>query len=189
MIDPDDACTSQVSILKKVLLPAPLGPMMPRSSPSSTEKSMSELATMPPYRFDSPLATRIGSRRLPAFDAPYLRRGRLARRSDQPGRTLRSRQPRRHRWLDAWNGANRSAGPFNPPSTPRRRKHTSRTKMTPSARRQAGAHAEWTLQEIPQEQPDRSAHQRTEQSVPSPPITLWITSWPEVSKVNASGGM
>ena len=31
---PDVGGTSQVSILKKVVLPAPFGPMMPRSSPA-----------------------------------------------------------------------------------------------------------------------------------------------------------
>ena len=47
-IVPDVGCTSQVSILKKVVLPAPFGPMMPRTSPWSTEKSMSLLANTPP---------------------------------------------------------------------------------------------------------------------------------------------
>ncbi len=47
-IVPDVGGTSQVSILKKVLLPAPFGPMMPRSSPTLTVKSMSLLATRPP---------------------------------------------------------------------------------------------------------------------------------------------
>ena len=45
---PDVGGTSQVSILKKVDLPAPFGPMMPRSSPCFTVKSMSALASTPP---------------------------------------------------------------------------------------------------------------------------------------------
>ena len=47
-IEPDVGGTSQVSILKKVVLPAPFGPMMPRSSPCCTVKSMPSLATTPP---------------------------------------------------------------------------------------------------------------------------------------------
>ena len=45
---PAVGCVSQVSILKKVLLPAPFGPIMPRNSPCLTEKSMSLLASRPP---------------------------------------------------------------------------------------------------------------------------------------------
>ena len=45
---PDVGGTSQVSILKKVLFPAPFGPMMPRSSPRFIVKSMSALAITPP---------------------------------------------------------------------------------------------------------------------------------------------
>src|SRR6516165_1587056 len=48
MIRPDVGASSQVSILKNVLLPAPLGPMTPRNSPCSTEKLMSLLAMRPP---------------------------------------------------------------------------------------------------------------------------------------------
>jgi hypothetical protein len=40
--------TSQVSILKNVLLPAPFGPMTPRISPALTVKSMPSLAARPP---------------------------------------------------------------------------------------------------------------------------------------------
>jgi hypothetical protein len=45
---PDVGATSHVSILKKVDLPAPLGPMMPRISPRATLKSMSWFAARPP---------------------------------------------------------------------------------------------------------------------------------------------
>ena len=48
LILPALGATSQVSILKNVLFPAPFGPMMPRISPRSTEKSMSLLAARPP---------------------------------------------------------------------------------------------------------------------------------------------
>ena len=47
-IVPDVGGTSQVSILKKVVLPAPFGPITPRRSPWLTVKSMSLLATRPP---------------------------------------------------------------------------------------------------------------------------------------------
>ena len=40
--------TSQVSILKNVVLPAPFGPMMPRTSPAFTLKSTPSFATTPP---------------------------------------------------------------------------------------------------------------------------------------------
>src|SRR5215471_15238949 len=60
MIWPEVGGISQVSILKKVDFPAPFGPMIPRSSPRLTEKSMLLLATRPPYRFVNPLARKIG---------------------------------------------------------------------------------------------------------------------------------
>ena len=57
---PEVGGISQVSILKNVLLPAPLGPMMPRSSPCSTAKSMSLLATMPPNAWSGRAPRRTG---------------------------------------------------------------------------------------------------------------------------------
>ena len=74
-----------------------------------------------------------------------------------------------------------------PPMMPRRRK-------SPAARTQAEhelpgrAEPERGLQEVLQKQPDGGAEQRPEQRA-MPPIAVCITSWPEVSKVKASGGM
>ena len=48
LIGPNGAGRSPVRQLKKVDLPAPLGPMMPRSSPRSTAKSIPSLANTPP---------------------------------------------------------------------------------------------------------------------------------------------
>ena len=47
--------------LKRVLFPAPLGPMMLRISPSATVKEMSSLATSPPNRFVIPWTSRQGA--------------------------------------------------------------------------------------------------------------------------------
>src|SRR4029079_7980442 len=45
----------------KVVLPAPLGPMMACSSPRGTSSVMASLATMPPNRFDNPSICSSGS--------------------------------------------------------------------------------------------------------------------------------
>src|SRR5580765_1836135 len=46
---------------KRVVFPAPLGPMTPKISPSETEKSTPERASSPSYRFTSPSTSRTAS--------------------------------------------------------------------------------------------------------------------------------
>src|SRR5262245_63699366 len=60
MTCPDVGRISHVSILKNVLLPAPFGPMIARSSPCWTEKLMSLLATRPPNDLLNPRASSAG---------------------------------------------------------------------------------------------------------------------------------
>ena len=48
-----------VSILKKVLLPAPFGPIRQRSSPCRSAKSTPAMALTPPKRFSSARVSRI----------------------------------------------------------------------------------------------------------------------------------
>ena len=71
---------------------------------------------------------------------------------------------------------------------PRRRKQTSSTKTTPSTSFQAAPRPERRLQEILRKS-QTAAPTSGPNSVPAPPIAVCITSWPEVSKVKASGGM
>ena len=49
-IEPRLGFTRPVSTLKKVVLPAPLGPMMPWNSPSGTARSMLSSTTRSPKR-------------------------------------------------------------------------------------------------------------------------------------------
>src|SRR5436309_8317561 len=54
--------------LNRVVLPAPLGPTRPTASPASTPRESSDSATMPPKRFEIPVASRratSGSSSLP----------------------------------------------------------------------------------------------------------------------------
>src|SRR5260370_14148105 len=53
---------TRVTQLKKVLLPAPLGPMMARISPRGTVRLTLPTAVRPPKRMVSPSVRRIGSR-------------------------------------------------------------------------------------------------------------------------------
>src|SRR3972149_7819470 len=48
-----------VKTLKKVVLPAPLGPMIEAMWPSSSSKSSESSAVSPPNRFVTPLASRM----------------------------------------------------------------------------------------------------------------------------------
>src|SRR3989338_5133396 len=50
-----------VKTLKKVVLPAPLGPMMEAMCPSSSSKSSESSAVSPPNRFVTPLASRMAA--------------------------------------------------------------------------------------------------------------------------------
>src|SRR5260370_35756167 len=54
--------STPVTQLKRVLLPAPLGPMMARSSPRGTVRLTLPTAVRPPKRMVSPSVRRIGSR-------------------------------------------------------------------------------------------------------------------------------
>ena len=57
---PSSAVSTPFSTLNSVVLPAPFGPMMPRISPSPTEKLTSLTARKPPKERDSP-STRSNS--------------------------------------------------------------------------------------------------------------------------------
>ena len=93
--------STPVRQLKKVLLPAPFGPMMARTSSRATSKLTCESAASPPNRTDSSSVLRIGAdcaprlvagephRRLRAFTRA-LTRGELAGRRDD-GLVLRHR--------------------------------------------------------------------------------------------------
>ena len=75
-----------------------------------------------------------------------------------------------------------------PPIKPRRRKQTSSTKTTPSTSFQVAPRCSvvWrkSLRYSHTVAPTSGPN-----SVPVPPIAVCMTSWPDVSKVNASGGM
>src|SRR4051812_3741826 len=62
--------------LKMVVLPAPLGPMRPTISNSSTFRVTSRSACRPPKRIETPVASRIGMQPEPfALEPPADRRG------------------------------------------------------------------------------------------------------------------
>ena len=52
---PESAFTKPVMQLMRVVFPDPLGPMIPKTSPSSTSKLTSRSAWMPPKDFDKSL--------------------------------------------------------------------------------------------------------------------------------------
>ena len=56
---PFDGLIWAVSILKKVLLPAPFGPIRQRSSPRRSAKSTPAMALTPPKRFSNARVSRI----------------------------------------------------------------------------------------------------------------------------------
>ena len=58
---PFDGLIWAVSILKKVLLPAPFGPIRQRSSPRFNAKSTPAMALTPPKRFSSARVSRMTS--------------------------------------------------------------------------------------------------------------------------------
>ena len=72
--------STPVRQLKKVLLPAPFGPMMARISPRATSKLTSDSAARPPKRTDSSSVLRIGADAAP----------RLSRRGAHVGRRFRA---------------------------------------------------------------------------------------------------
>src|SRR5687767_9139543 len=53
-IEPADGASVPASRLKRVVLPAPLGPMIPRISPSATSNDTSRVTCSAPNDFDSP---------------------------------------------------------------------------------------------------------------------------------------
>ena len=59
--EPSSASSTPFSTLNSVVLPAPFGPMMPRISPSATEKLTSLTARSPPKARDSPSTWRSGA--------------------------------------------------------------------------------------------------------------------------------
>src|SRR6185436_1523564 len=79
-----------VKTLKKVVLPAPLGPMMEAIRPSSSTKSTPFRAVSPPKRFETPRASRstVTARAPPpARGRPWETRGRgpsFARAGHEP---------------------------------------------------------------------------------------------------------
>ena len=58
---PPAGVTNPVTVLKKVVLPDPFGPMSPRSSPVRISTSNPSSARTPPKRTDSPAATSSGA--------------------------------------------------------------------------------------------------------------------------------
>ena len=71
---------------------------------------------------------------------------------------------------------------------PRRRKQTSSTKTTPSTSFHAAPSPSAACRKSCRNS-QTAAPTSGPNSVPLPPIAVCITSWPEVSKVKASGGM
>src|SRR5690349_3728166 len=65
MIRPDDGRSTPVRQLKKVLLPAPFGPMTARISPRCTAKLTLLRAVRPPKRIVRSSVRRIGAVQLP----------------------------------------------------------------------------------------------------------------------------
>ncbi len=63
---PPSACRAPLSMPTKVLLPAPLGPMTPSTSPRRTSRSTSDTATTSPNRLVMPAARRRACPRSPA---------------------------------------------------------------------------------------------------------------------------
>ena len=74
--------STPVRQLKKVLLPAPFGPMMARISPRGTSKLTLSSAVRPPKRTVRPSVRRMGGRRAAA--RPVLRTGAPLSRSGLP---------------------------------------------------------------------------------------------------------
>ena len=58
---PSSGAMRPVTMLKNVVLPAPLGPISPMMAPRGTTRSTSPRATTPPKRLATPRTSRIGS--------------------------------------------------------------------------------------------------------------------------------
>ena len=187
-IDPDEGLISQVSILKKVLLPAPFGPMTPRSSPCSREKLISLFARQPA----------VALRQVPDLKdrACDLRLAEVAR----------GRRGRAEFWVAAAKTGESSPPPgaalpgalaeerasairsLTPPRMPRRRKETSRTKTRPSASfHEAPSRATLAGNRADRATPPRRPGDRTASPGRRSPSCMIIC--PDVSKVKASGGI
>ena len=162
-------------------MPAPFGPMTPRSSPALDGEIDVAVGDEAAERLVSPSRLRAPAPGVGVSRAQRQRRGRRCGAAPAGGRPRRRRRPAAAAARDE-----PSRDRCRPPIRPRRRK--------PPAGRRPGRAPASTRRRVPSTSCRKSrrysqtaAPSSGPNSVPTPPMTVCTTSWPEVSKREGVG--